>query len=91
MNEDYPKREHSTKPEVDDLTDYQKLNSLDGAGILMDPEEVPVLNSSGEDDVAISIKPSPVTGSSDAVVVYDGDFDDGVDFSIVDDEGKTNT
>jgi len=32
MKEDYPKREHSTKPEVDDLTDYQKLNSLDGAG-----------------------------------------------------------
>jgi hypothetical protein len=91
MNEDYPKREHSTKPEVDDLTDYQKLNSLDGAGILVDPDEVPVLNSSEEDDVAISIKPSPVTGSSDAVAVYDGDFDDGVDFSIVDDEGKTNT
>jgi hypothetical protein len=91
MNEDYPKREHSTKPEVDDLTDYQKLNSLDGAGILVDPEEVPVLNSSEEDDVAISIKPAPVTGSSDSVAVYDGDYDDGVDFSIVDDEGKTNT
>ncbi len=91
MNEDYPKRERSTKPEVDDLTDYQKLNSLDGAGILVDPEEVPVLNSSDEDGVAISIKPAPVTGSSDAVAVYDGDYDDGVDFSIVDDEGKTNT
>ena len=57
----------------------------------MDPEEVPVLNSSDEDDVAKSIKPTPVTGSSDAVAVYDGDYDDGVDFRIVDDEGKTNT
>lgn len=91
MNEDYDKREHSTKKEVDDLTDYQKLNSLGGAGILVDPEEVPVLNSSDEDDERVSIKPAPVTGSSDAVAVYDGDYDDGADFSIVDDEGKTNT
>lgn len=91
MNEEHDKREHSTKPEVDDLTDYQKLNSLGGAGILVDPEEVTVLNSSGEDDERISIKPAPVTSSSDAVVVYDDDYYDGVDFSIVDDEGKTNT
>lgn len=91
MNEDYDKREHSTKKEVDDLTDYQKLNSLGGAGILVDPEEVPVLNSSDEDDERVSIKPAPVTGSSDAVAVYDGDYDDGADFSIVDDKGKTNT
>lgn len=90
MGEEYDKREHSTKPEVDDLTDYQKLNSLDGAGVLVDPEEVPKLNESEEDDETISIKPAPVT-PSDAVTVYDGDFNDGVDFNIVDDEGKTNT
>ena len=91
MGEDYDKREHSAKPEVDDLTDYQKLNSLDGAGILVDPAEVPILNSSEEDNETTSIKPPPVTGSSDAVAVYDGDYNDGADFSIVDDEGKTNT
>jgi len=32
MGDDYDKREHSTKREVDDLTNYQKLNSQDGAG-----------------------------------------------------------
>ena len=92
MSEDYDKREHSTKREVDDLTDYQNLNSLDGAGVLVNPEEVPPLNSAEEDDDAvISLKPAPLTNAQDAVTVYDGDYNDGADFSTVDDEGKTNT
>jgi len=91
MGEDYDKREHSTKREVDDLTDYQKLNSLDGAGILENPDEIPRVNNSDEDDEpAISIKPAPLT-SADGVTVYDGDYNDGADFSVVDDKGKTNT
>jgi hypothetical protein len=91
MGEDYDKREHSTKREVDDLTDYQKLNSLDGAGVLVNPDEVPPLNFSQEDDEAISITPAPLAGDFDSSTVYDGDYNDGVDFSIVDDKGKTNT
>jgi hypothetical protein len=88
--EDYDKREHSAKREVDDLTNYQKLNSLGGAGVAVNPDEVPKLNESGEDEAAAPITTTPVTGPSDEVAVYDGDFNDGADFSIVDDEGKTN-
>jgi len=91
MSEDYDKREHSTKKEVDDLTDYQKLNSLDGAGVLVNPEEIPPLNVSEEDVDQTSVKPGPLANAPDSVTVYDSDYDDGVDFSIVDDEGKTNT
>jgi hypothetical protein len=90
MGKDYNKREQSSKREVDDLTDYQKLNSLGGAGVLVNPEEVPFLNNSEEDE-ATSIKPGPLAGGSDAVIEYDGDYNDGVDFRIIDDEGKTNT
>ena len=89
--EDYDKREHSAKREVDDLTNYQKLNSLGGAGVLVDPDEVPKLNEAGDDDATTSVATVPVTTSSDEVVMYDGDFNDGADFNIVDDEGKTNT
>ena len=88
--EDYDKREHSAKREVDDLTNYQKLNSLDGAGVLVNPDEVPKLNESGEDDET-PVTTVPVESPSDGVAVYDGDFNDGADFNIVDDEGKTNT
>ena len=90
MSGDYDKREHSTKKEVDDLTDYQKLNSLDGAGVLVNPEEVPPLNISDE-DVEQTGKPVPLAKGPDSVSVYDSDYNDGVDFSVVDDEGKTNT
>lgn len=91
MDEDYDKREHSTKREVDDLTNYQKLNSLGGAGVLVNPDEVPKLNESDEDANTTSVTPSPVTSPIEGVIVYDGDFNDGADFSIVDDEGKTNS
>ena len=89
--EDYDKREHSAKREVDDLTNYQKLNSLGGAGVLVNPDEVPKLNESDEDDPTTSVATASVTSASDEVTVYDGDFNDGADFNTVDDEGKTNT
>ena len=89
--EDYDKREHSAKREVDDLTNYQKLNSLGGAGVLVNPDEVPKLNEAGEDDATASITPAPLTTPPGDIVKYDGDFNDGADFSIIDDEGKTNT
>ena len=91
MEDAYDKREHSTKPEIDDLTDYQKLNSLGGAGVLENPEEVPPLNVTEEDEESVPINPSTPGLSSDGVTVYDSDYRDGVDFGIVDDEGKTNT
>ena len=91
MSEEYDKREHSTKKEVDDLTNYQKLNSLDGAGVLVNPEEVPPLNAAEEDVEQTPVKPLPLANPSDPVTVYDSDYNDGVDFSVVDDEGKTNT
>lgn len=89
--EDYDKREHSTKREVDDLTNYQKLNSLGGAGVLVNPDEVPNLNESKEDDATTTKAATPVADPPEGVTVYDGDFNDGVDFAIVDDDGKTNT
>ncbi len=91
MNEGYDKREHSPKREVDDLTDYQKLNSLDGAGVLVNPEDIPRLNIPEEDDETGSIKPTHPVTPSDPLTVYDGDYNDGADFNSVDDEGKTNT
>ena len=89
--EDYDKRGHSAKREVDDLTNYQKLNSLGGAGVLVNPDEVPKLNESDEDDPTTSVATASVTSPSEEVTVYDGDFNDGADFHTVDDEGKTNT
>jgi hypothetical protein len=88
MDEEYDKREHSAKREVDDLTNYQKLNSLDGAGVAESPEEIPPANATNDDDDP-AITHKPVGGVSGKV--YDGDYDDGIDFSVVDDKGKTNT
>ena len=83
MGEDADKREHSSKPEVDDLTDYQVLNSSGGAGVLVEvketmpagPEEKPT--ASNNDDSATGIK-------------YSGDYNDGADFTTVDTKGQTN-
>ncbi len=91
MGDDYDKREHSPKKEVDDLTNYQKLNSLGGAGIMVNPEEGTQLNESGDDDPPTSAATVPATGPTDGIAVYDGDFNDGADFNTVDDDGKTNS
>jgi hypothetical protein len=91
MREAYDKREHSAKPDTADLTDYQKLNSLGGAGMLVNPNEVPPLNVAEEDEQSLPITPTTLAGDTDSVTVYDSDYNDGVDFGIVDDEGKTNT
>ena len=90
MNEETDKREHSAKPEVDDLTTYESENSLGGAGVLTNPDDVrPPTDNDGEH--AGSINPALVDSEPDEVIEYKGDYDDGVDFHIVDDEGKTNT
>jgi hypothetical protein len=90
MAEDKSKREDSTKPEVDDLNDYQSLNSSGGARVAADPEEVAPLINPDEDDAG-SIRPAPGAGRKDSVTAYDGDYNDGADFNIADGEGRTNT
>jgi hypothetical protein len=85
MSEDTIKREHSTKPEKDDLTDYQSVNSLGGAGVLVDPKEVPPPANYDEEETRLIKKADP-----DTVTDYSGDYKDGADFTVVDDEGRTN-
>jgi hypothetical protein len=82
--EEADKREHSTKPEVDDLTDYQSLNSLGRAGVLGEAKETP---ATGTDEAAEegSSGGEPATG-----VKYSGDYNDGADFDTVDNKGRTN-
>ena len=81
MPEETDKREHSLKPEVDDLTDYQSLNSLGGAGVAGAAKEAPA--------PAIQ-KDRAATTESSEVTKYDEDYNDGSDFSPVDNEGETN-
>ena len=90
MNEETDKREHSAKPEVDDLTTYESVNSLGGAGVLTNPDEVRPPTDNDEEQAG-SIEPAPIRVEPDEVIEYSGDYDDGADFNIVDDEGKTNT
>ena len=90
MSEETNKREHSTKPEVDDLTDYQVVNSLGGAGVLVDPEEVPPPTNQDEDGME-SIKPALANDEPGAVVDQSGDYNDGADFNTVDAGGRTNS
>ena len=81
MPEETDKREHSLKPEVDDFTDYQSLNSLGGAGVAGTAKETaaPAI----QEDQAATTEASEVTK-------YDEDYNDGSDFSPVDNEGETN-
>jgi hypothetical protein len=81
MPEETDKREHSLKREVDDLTDYQSLNSLGGAGVAGTAKETPA--PEGQKDQATATESSDVTK-------YDEDYNDGSDFSPVDNEGETN-
>ncbi|HJQ68385.1 MAG TPA: hypothetical protein VKA70_05420 [Blastocatellia bacterium] len=81
MPEETDKREHSLKPEVDDLTDYQSLNSLGGAGVAGAAEESAAPDAEKEEAAA--------TESSN-VTKYDEDYNDGSDFSAIDNEGETN-
>jgi hypothetical protein len=83
MREEADKREHSTKPEVDDLTDYQSLNSLGGAGVLGEAKETP--RSSPDQTATDSNKDDPADG-----IKYSGNYNDGADFNTVDNKGRTN-
>ena len=84
MSEAEDKREHSLKPEVEDLTDYQELNSLGGAGVA----------GSAKETVARSDSDKQATSANEtgpgAAVEYNGDYNDGADFNPVDDKGETN-
>ena len=83
MPEEADKREHSAKPEVDDLTDYQSLNSLGGAGVLVKVKETPPAGP--EEKPTASNNSDPPTG-----IEYSGDYNDGADFTTVDNKGQTN-
>lgn len=91
MREEPDKREHSAKPEVDDLTDYQSLNSLGGAGVAREPKETPDYSSpeqgsvDSEQEPKVSSKSEPTTG-----IKYGGEYNDGADFTTVDNKGQTN-
>ena len=87
MPEGTDKREHSLKREVDDLTDYQSLNSLGGAGVAGTAKETPAPEETsapeGQKDQATATESSDVTK-------YNKDYNDGSDFSAIDNEGETN-
>jgi hypothetical protein len=84
MSEGEDKREHSTKPEVDDLTDYQALNSLGGAAVAGELKDTAVRKDS-KADAEVSDKAKPETKISPG-----GDYNDGADFVTVDNKGRTN-
>lgn len=84
MSEGEDKREHSLKPEVEDLTDYQDLNSLGGAGVAGSAKETAAPGDSGK-QAAGANQTEP-----EAAIEYNGDYNDGVDFNPVDDKGETN-
>jgi hypothetical protein len=84
MSGEEDKREHSLKPEVEDLTDYQELNSLGGAGVAGSAKETAARSDSDKQaEDANDTAPEPA-------IKYDGDYNDGVDFNPVDDKGETN-
>ena len=89
MEEKADKREHSLKPEVDDLTDYQELNSLGGAGVAGSAKETDARNDGASND---SDKQATDVNEREpeAAIEYKGDYNDGVDFNPVDDKGETN-
>jgi hypothetical protein len=89
MRQENDKREHSTKHEVDDLTSYESENSLGGAGVLTSPDDVRPPTENDEQQAG-SIKPPLVDEEPKEVIKYRGDYNDGIDFAIVDDENKTN-
>jgi hypothetical protein len=84
MGEEADKREHSTKPEVDDLTDYQALNSLGGAGVAGEAKDTPA-SVSPEEAATASDESEPATE-----IEYKGNYNDGADFTTIDNEGQTN-
>lgn len=89
MSQEPDKREHSPKPEVDDLTDYQSLNSLGGAGVAGSAKETST--SSGPDEKKPDEKAADSNNSEQPTGVEEGgNYNDGADFITVDNEGLTN-
>lgn len=81
MKEEADKREHSTKPEVDDLTDYQSLNSLGRAGVAGSAKDAPAAIAPEESD----------DSERPAEAQYNGNYNDGADFNTVDNKARTNS
>ncbi|HVG19265.1 MAG TPA: hypothetical protein VNI02_09435 [Blastocatellia bacterium] len=93
MSEGTDKREHSTKPEVDDLTDYQSLNSMGRAGVRGEAKETTAANSAEDSPAHVDAeKAAPASSSNKPAtgIEYSGDYNDGADFTIVDNKGRTN-
>jgi hypothetical protein len=91
MREGTDKREHSAKPEVDDLTDYQSLNSLGGAGVARETNETPDYSSPEQEPIASEQEPKVSSKSEPTIgIKYSGDYNDGADFTTVDNKGQTN-
>jgi hypothetical protein len=84
MSEGEDKREHSLKPEVDDLTDYQELNSLGGAAVAGSAKDSPS-HSNTQEQATSQDETEPGTA-----IEYNGDYNDGADFNPVEDKGETN-
>ncbi len=84
MSGEPDKREHSTKPEVDDLTDYQSLNSLGGAAVAGSAQETSTSGTPDEEPEG-SNDDGRTTEANDS-----GGYNDGADFVTVDNKGLTN-
>lgn len=94
MAEEADKREHSPKPEVDDLRDYQSLNSLGGAGVRGTAKETRASGDAGEKIESADAEHAASTAADDDPPTgkeYSGDYNDGADFTTVDDQGRTNS
>ncbi|MFP5263053.1 MAG: hypothetical protein ACLGJB_14215 [Blastocatellia bacterium] len=94
MGEEADKREHSAKPEVDDLTDYQSLNSLGGAGVRGAAKETRAPGDAVVNVESTGAENAASTAAEDeqpAGVEYSGDYNDGADFTTVDNQGRTNS
>ena len=94
MSEEADKREHPTAPEKDDSTDSHSPNSLGGPAGAGTAKETPASTTSASDISAPSDqKDSETTNETEPseVVKYEGDYNDGSDFTAVDNEAETNS
>jgi hypothetical protein len=82
---DDSKRERSLKPEKDDLTDYQLLNSSGGAGV-RGQAEATVSNEPAETEARATTRDAASAPRAGAA-----DYNDNVDVAPIDTHGETNS
>lgn len=82
---DDSKRERSLKPEKDDLTDYQLLNSSGGAGV-RGQAKATVSTEPAEQEA-----PAPTRDRSSAPRKGAGSYNDNVEVAPIDTHGETNS